>query len=134
MISAAGDVPFERPSRPTNGKRRRCLFGIVFFWQFPHTWAIAATYREDYERVGYRALPRRAVRATLALVATSLLPAIFGVAGPIYTAGAFLLGAFLLVFAARFGDGSRRPRAVALLAVSLLYLPLILALAAFKVG
>ncbi|MGH9321670.1 MAG: UbiA family prenyltransferase, partial [Vicinamibacteria bacterium] len=110
---------------------------IVFLWQFPHTWAIAATYREDYERVGYRSLPNRAVMArtilaTIALVATSLLPAIVGAAGPVYTVGALLLGALFLFSAMRFGDGSRRSRAAALLAVSLFYLPLILALAAFS--
>jgi protoheme IX farnesyltransferase len=114
-----------------------CLFGVLFFWQFPHTWAIAATYREDYERVGYRALPTRAVAAgtvaaTVALFLTSLLPAVVGDAGPFYTAGAVVLGAAFLVSAVRFGNGTRRSRATALLATSLLYLPLILALAAFS--
>jgi len=113
-----------------------CLFGILFFWQFPHTWAIAATYREDFERVGNRALPSRAVAfgtlaATAALLLTSLLPSLWGDAGPLYTAGALVLGAGFLVSAVRFGNGRRRARATALLATTLLYLPLILALAAF---
>ena len=116
-----------------------CLFGILFFWQFPHTWAIAATYREDFERVGNRALPGRGVAAgilvaTGALLLTSLLPSLVGGAGPLYTAGALVLGAGFLVSAVRFGNGTRRPRATALLATSLLYLPLILALAAFGGG
>jgi protoheme IX farnesyltransferase len=60
-----------------------CLFGLLFFWQFPHTWAIAATYREDYERVGHRALPARGVAAgtivaSTALFLTSLLPSLTG--------------------------------------------------------
>jgi protoheme IX farnesyltransferase len=113
-----------------------CLFGILFFWQFPHTWAIAATYREDYERVGYRALPasgRRAqvVAATLALVAMSLLPTGLGLVGPGYGLGALALGGGFLAAALRFGDGTERGRAAALLAVSLFYLPLVLALAVF---
>jgi protoheme IX farnesyltransferase len=113
-----------------------CLFGILFFWQFPHTWAIAATYREDFERVGNRALPGRAVAAgtlvtTGALLLTSLLPSLWGDAGPVYTVGATVLGAVFLVSAVRFGNGTRRARATALLATSLLYLPLILALFAF---
>ncbi len=109
-----------------------CLFGILFFWQFPHTWAIAATYREDFERVGNRALPGRALApgtivATVALLLTSLLPSLWGGAGPLYTIGALVLGVSFLVSAIRFGNGTRRARAVALLAASLVYLPLILA-------
>ncbi len=111
------------------------LFGILFFWQFPHTWAIAATYREDFARVGNRALPGRAVAAgtlvaTAALLITSLLPSLLGDAGPVYTVGAVALGVVFLVSAVRFGNGTRRPRAAALLATSLLYLPLMLALIA----
>jgi protoheme IX farnesyltransferase len=114
-----------------------CLFGVVFFWQFPHTWAIAATYREDYERVGHRALPVRGVAVkniacSLALVATSLLPAFLHEAGRIYLVAAAVLGILFLVAAVRFGNGRRRPRAAALLAASLFYLPVILAFAAFS--
>ncbi len=112
-----------------------CLFGILFFWQFPHTWAIAATYREDFERVGNRALPERGLAlgtivATAALFLTSLIPSVWGGAGPLYTIGAFVLGTAFLVSAVRFGNGTHRARAVALLAASLLYLPLILAVVA----
>jgi protoheme IX farnesyltransferase len=113
-----------------------CLFGLLFFWQFPHTWAIAATYREDFERVGNRTLPGRAVAAgtmvaTAALLLMSLLPSLWGDAGPVYTVGALVLGSGFLVSAVRFGNGTCRARATALLATSLLYLPLILALVAF---
>lgn len=113
-----------------------CLFAILFFWQFPHTWAIASTYREDYARVGYRAMPIRGTRvrtvvATLALVAASLAPVMLGLAGTFYLVGAALLGAVLVVVAARFGDGTLRPKATQLLAASLFYLPLVLALLAF---
>jgi protoheme IX farnesyltransferase len=118
-----------------------CLFAVLFFWQFPHTWAIAATYRDDYERVGYRALPGSGLQlkmetlaATLALLAASVVPPLLGLAGIIYLAGALSLGALLLTAAIRFGDGSERPRATALLAMSLFYLPLMLALIAFDAG
>ena len=33
------------------------LFGIMFFWQLPHTLAIARLYRDDYARAGVRVLP-----------------------------------------------------------------------------
>lgn len=116
-----------------------CLFGIVFFWQFPHTWAIASTYREDYARVGYRAMPVRGTRvrtitATLALVAVSLVPVTLGLAGTLYFVGAALLGGVALVAAVRFGDGTVRPQALNLVMVSLFYLPLVLALFALDAG
>jgi protoheme IX farnesyltransferase len=114
-----------------------CLFGLLFFWQFPHTWAIAATYRDDYERVGYRALPGRGVRfvtmvTTLAVVATSLLPSALGLTGSAYPIASFVLGGMFLAAAFRFGNGTVRSRASTLLAVSLFYLPLILAIAALN--
>jgi len=33
------------------------LAAILFLWQFPHFYAIARMYREDYARVGIRMLP-----------------------------------------------------------------------------
>lgn len=33
------------------------LFGIQFFWQFPHFWAIAWVSDDDYKRAGFRLLP-----------------------------------------------------------------------------
>ncbi|MEJ5053052.1 heme o synthase [Sphingobacterium sp. MYb382] len=33
------------------------LFGIQFFWQFPHFWAIAWVADEDYRNAGFRLLP-----------------------------------------------------------------------------
>ncbi|HSF17976.1 MAG TPA: heme o synthase [Vicinamibacteria bacterium] len=115
-----------------------CLFGILFMWQFPHTWAIAAVYRDDYERVGYRALPQGSaarfltVSATLALVTLSLVPPALDLLGRVYLVGALALGVLFLSAAFRFGDGTERRLAGSLLAVSLFYLPVMLALAAFN--
>ena len=33
------------------------LFAILFLWQFPHFYAIAWMYREDYSRAGIKMLP-----------------------------------------------------------------------------
>lgn len=33
------------------------MFGVIFFWTPPHTWALAMKYREDYERAGVPMLP-----------------------------------------------------------------------------
>jgi protoheme IX farnesyltransferase len=114
------------------------LFGIVFFWQFPHTWSIASAYREDFTRAGYQVLPLidpdgRRTRAlviflSLSLAAVSLLPAVFGVAGSVYVAGATLFGIAFVACAVRYGAHRTRKPAMQLMAASLFYMPLILTL------
>jgi protoheme IX farnesyltransferase len=114
------------------------LFGILFFWQFPHTWSIACTYSEDYARAGYRVLPlidTTGVRTRLqmilfcvALLAASVLPALTGVAGELYLVGAVTLGMVLLGYGVRFGTGRARRPAIQLMAVTLVYMPVILTL------
>jgi len=114
------------------------LFAIVFVWQFPHTWAIAWLYREDYERAGYRVLPLmdragyrtriHAAGASVALLAASLSPIFLGMVGPAYLAGALALDALLIVLSLRFAFGRTRRAAGYLLAASLIYLPLLMAL------
>ncbi len=114
------------------------LFGILFLWQFPHTWAIACTYGEDYARVGYRVLPlvdARGIRTRtqmiafcLALIGVSVLPAVAGVAGSVYLVGALLMGVVLLGFGVRFGAGRSRRLAIQLMAATLVYMPVLLTL------
>ncbi len=114
------------------------LFLIVFLWQFPHFLAIAWIYRDDYERAGFRMLTVGDVRGTmtgcqavsyaLALVPAGLLPAIVGLAGPAYFAGALLLGLWYLCAAAQFWLEASDRRARRLLRTSFVYLPAILLL------
>ena len=62
------------------------LIGIVFLWQFSHTWSMVSAYREDFTRAGYQVLPlidlrSRRTRAqviaySLALAVASMLPAV----------------------------------------------------------
>jgi heme o synthase len=117
------------------------LFAILFLWQLPHTLAIARLYRDDYARAGVRVLPvvdpdgasteRQVVLACVALVCVSLLPAAAGWTGPIYFAGALLLGlAFSAIGVVQALLPSPRAARHVLLA-SLLYLPLLLGLLAF---
>ena len=79
------------------------LFGVVFFWQPPHFWALAIKYREDYRRAGIPMLPVVAsVRRVLAesvvyswlMVGVSL--AVWPWAGPVYGAVAIAAGAAFL--------------------------------------
>jgi len=117
------------------------LFGILFLWQLPHTLSIARLYREDYARAGVRVLPvidpdgasteRQILLACVALLTVSVLPTVIGWTGPIYLAGALVLG---LAFAAVGIVQARTPSARAarhVLLASLLYLPLLLGLLAF---
>jgi protoheme IX farnesyltransferase len=86
------------------------LFGVVFLWTPPHTWALAMRYREDYAAANVPMLPvvaterhtvRQIVLYTWATVACSL--ALWPVAhtGPLYPAAAALFGAAFLVEAHR---------------------------------
>jgi protoheme IX farnesyltransferase len=120
------------------GMKAWSLFLIVFLWQFPHFLAIAWIYRQDYERAGFRMLSvgdsggrmtgRQASTYALALVPVGLLPALIGLAGPLYFAGALVLGLFYLCEAVRFWRDASDQRARRLLRASFVYLPAVLIL------
>ncbi len=111
------------------------LAAILFLWQFPHFYAIAWMYREDYARAGIRMLPvvepdgrstaRQMVLYGLALVPVSLIPAFVGMSGRIYLAGALVAGLYFLYSGFRAAAERTVLRARYVLLVSVLYLPLI---------
>jgi len=112
------------------------LFGIFFFWQLPHSLAIARLYRDEYEAAGMRLLPvvdrggratgRQVVINSLALLAASMMPALVGVSGAIYLAAAVALGMALLWLAFRFAREDTAAAARRLYLGSLAYVPLML--------
>ncbi len=115
------------------------LFGFLFLWQFPHFLAIAWMYREEYAKAGIKMLPvveptgkitaRQIVLFTIMLIPVSLAPFFLGFAGPIFLVSAIALGIWFLfesITAARERSAARARR---LLMASVLYLPLIFALA-----
>jgi protoheme IX farnesyltransferase len=114
------------------------LFLIVFVWQVPHFLAIAWIYRDEYRRAGLCMLPvvdrdgsqtaRNMILYCLTLFPVSLLPVLSGSAGPVYLAGAVLLGAGFLAPALGFGRHKDVTQARRVLRASLLYLPGLLAL------
>jgi protoheme IX farnesyltransferase len=114
------------------------LFLTVFFWQVPHFMAIAWIHREDYARGGFLMLPvvdrggaataRNMVVYCLALVPASLLPALGGHVGPVYVAGALVLGAAFFASTLGFLRTASTANARRVLRGSLLYLPAVLAL------
>ena len=113
------------------------LFAILFLWQFPHFLAIALMYREDYDRAGYRMLPRfdldsRFTRAemigfTVVLIAITMLPLVDR-SGLVYSGGMLLAGAFLLYHVAKLGKSASRTLASRVLHASVIYLPVVLGL------
>jgi protoheme IX farnesyltransferase len=80
------------------------MFGVVFFWQMPHFYALAVRYRDDYARAGVPMLPvvassRQVATQTVAFawltVLTSLLLWSSGV-GWLYLVVAVVTGALFL--------------------------------------
>jgi len=114
------------------------LFAILFLWQFPHFYAIAWMYKEDYARAGIRMLPvvepdgrstaRQIVLYGIALIPVSLIPTLLGMAGSIYLFGALLLGLWFLYAGVRVARDLTLVRARGVLLTSVMYLPLIYAL------
>jgi protoheme IX farnesyltransferase len=111
------------------------LYAILFLWQFPHFYAIAWMYREDYARAGIRMLPvvepdmdstaRRILWFSLALVPMSLAPKFFAMSGNVYLFGALAMGT--IVAYAGYLAASRRTvlHARRVLLASVVYLPLL---------
>lgn len=110
------------------------VFGVLFFWQIPHTHAISIYRQREYEAAGLKTLPtthgvasaRRAILAFLVVqVAVSLAPAYLGVAGLPYLIAA-IAGGIMVLVQAFAGDGSTKwARNVFL--TSIVYLPVLFA-------
>jgi protoheme IX farnesyltransferase len=84
------------------------LFLIIFTWTPPHFWALAIARRADYERAEIPMLPVThgeevtksfVVYYTILLVVVTLLPYLTHMSGPLYLAGALLLGGGFLYYA-----------------------------------
>ncbi|MFO1095729.1 MAG: UbiA family prenyltransferase [Planctomycetaceae bacterium] len=116
------------------------LFAILFLWQFPHFLAIAWRYRDEYAAAGLQMLPARgsqrivgllAATYALALIPVSLLPREQGLAGNVYAVTALVLGAWYAAASLRFAQRGTEASARRLLRVSLVYLPILLAVLLF---
>lgn len=115
------------------------LFTMLFLWQFPHFLAIAWMYRDEYAKAGIKMLPviepsgkitaRQIVLFAIMLVPVSLAPFFMNFAGVVFLVGASLLGIWFLIESILTARAKTVERARRLLMVSVLYLPLIFALA-----
>jgi heme o synthase len=113
------------------------LFAILFVWQFPHFYAIAWMYRDDYARGGIQMLPviepdgestaRRIVACSVLLIPISLLPRVLGMSGSMYASAAVAAGVALLYFGVRLERERTCVRARHVLLASVAYLPALLA-------
>jgi len=118
------------------------MFGIVFFWQFPHFFSIAWLYREDYAAGAIRMLPvvetdgrstaRQIVAYTIGLIPVTLAPTLLGMAGKTYFVAALILGLLLLYTGLRLTSldapitaATSKQRARQLLQATVFYLPLL---------
>ncbi|GAA1976136.1 heme o synthase [Amycolatopsis minnesotensis] len=91
------------------------MFGVIFFWTPPHTWALAMKYRDDYERAGVPMLPvvataqhvaKQIVIYSWVMVAWTLLLA--PATSWLYTAFAALAGVWFLFYAHSLYNSVRR--------------------------
>jgi heme o synthase len=117
------------------------LFAILFLWQLPHFLAIGWMYREDYARAGFpmltvldsdgRSTARQAMLYCAALLPVTVAAGVLSRAGVVYLGGAALLGLAFLAGSIRFARAKSIPAARRLFAISILYLPALLALMVF---
>ncbi len=111
------------------------LFALLLVWQFPHFYAIAWMYREDYAKAGILMLPvvkpdgvataRRIVFYAALLVPVSLAPAWLGMTGTIYLTGAVVCGLGYLYFGLLAAREKTTMQARRVLQASIVYLPLV---------
>jgi protoheme IX farnesyltransferase len=111
------------------------LYAILFVWQFPHFYAIAWMYRDDYARADIRMLPvvepggestaRQILLYSLLLIPISVLPQWMGMTGTVYTVGAIAMGLLFLYSGVQVSLERTKARARKVLLVSVLYLPVV---------
>ncbi len=111
------------------------LFAMQFLWQFPHFFAIAWMYKEEYAKAGILMLPvvepdgkltfRQIVMFAIMLVPVSLAPFFFNISGKIFLVGAIILGIWFLWASIQAARSKTKEKAKKLLLVTVIYLPLL---------
>ncbi|GAB4410983.1 MAG: heme o synthase [Bryobacter sp.] len=117
------------------------LYALLFVWQFPHFYAIAWMYRQEYARAGIQMLPvvspalnstaHAILWTTIALIPTSLAPVALSMAGNIYLAVALLMGAVFLAASVQLFRSRAEQHARTVLLASVIYLPVLYAALVF---
>jgi heme o synthase len=114
------------------------LFAMQFLWQFPHFFAIAWMYRDEYRKAGILMLPvvdpdgrltfRQVVLFAVMLFPVSLAPYFLGFSGMIFLAGASVLGLWFLWVSIRAAQTRSLAASKKLLLMTVIYLPLLFVL------
>ncbi len=111
------------------------LFGLQFFWQFPHFWSIGWLGFQDYQAAGYKLLPTteeqqpdRSVGMQSIIYTLFLYPVILGlwyneVAGWTSLSILFILTMCYTFFSWKFYKGMDKKTALQLMFFSFLYIP-----------
>ncbi len=111
------------------------LFGVQFFWQFPHFWAIAELAKEDYRKAGFKIIADDATANTLGykslMYATMILPLVAGLyligyAGIVNTVFLTILTLVYMWLSYGFAKKGTRKSALAVMFASFAYLPFFL--------
>ncbi|MFT5883670.1 MAG: protoheme IX farnesyltransferase [Arcticibacterium sp.] len=111
------------------------LFGIQFFWQFPHFWAIAWVLDEDYAKAGFRLLPSAGGRNinsalqimtyTVVLLPLCWVPFYLGMTGINSAMIAMLFGVLFLIQTFHLMRKMDNKAATQLMFGSFIYLPVV---------
>ena len=111
------------------------IFSIQFIWQFPHFWAIAWLYDDDYKKVGFKLLPSNGKKNlntainimtyTLFLIPLGLMPTIFGITGIISGTIAVVCAILFLIQTIKLIKDYSRNSALRVMFGSFIYLPIV---------
>jgi protoheme IX farnesyltransferase len=111
------------------------LFMVQFVWQFPHFWALAWLYYDDYAKADFHLLPSKGGKDDFSkfqillysvfLLFTSILPFVFHFVGLLSTAACVICGLALLLQGYNFYRLPTNENARRLFLVTLIYLPLV---------
>ena len=113
------------------------LFLIIFVWTPPHFWALAIYRRKEYAKVDIPMLPvthgvpftrLQILLYTILLLVVSVLPFVTRMSGPVYLAGALLLGGGFLYYAIIMMKGEDEKVAMKTFGYSIWYLMALFAL------
>ena len=112
------------------------LFAILFFWQFPHFWAIAWIAHKDYTAAGFKLLPSvegptkysaiQSIIYSLLLLPVGILPYLLGVSGLISLVIVLIANCFMVWQCIRLYREMTLQAARRVMFSSYIYLPIVL--------
>lgn len=121
------------------------LFGIQFFWQFPHFWAIAWVAHTDYTKAGFKLLPNekgptkytalQAIMYAIMMVPVGILPFYLHISGTFSLWIIVAANIFIVIQCIRLYTGMQVKDARRVMFSSYIYLPIVyLSLLADKIN